>query len=151
MIGKNIKNYRKEKGWSQDELAKKTGMSKISIGNYERGNRCPTVETLQKIADAFEVPVNHLINNIAHQELSGEGVKNHTEDGLLTYLHQLSCETYPTKENGKRGYFIDMKKESNGIFIDYETLDRVEAMIEADIKKLLVSFGVAPSKIDGEW
>lgn len=150
LIGKYIKDYRKERGWTQEELAQKSGMSKISIGNYERGDRCPTLDNLQKIADALEVPVNCFVDGTEYRQLVRADVANYTGDGLLAYLQHLNCNTYSAKENGRRGYYIEMKKESKFIFIDFEILDRIEAMAEADIKKLLVTFGVVPKKIGGE-
>ena len=147
MIGEKIKDYRKEKSWTQGQLAQKTGMSKISIGNYERGDRCPTLDTLQKIADALEVPASYFLNVTEYTQLVEEEEENYTGDGLLAYLRYLNCDTYPAKENGKRGYYIDMKKESKGVFIDYEILDKIEVMVEADIKKLLDTFGIVPKKL----
>jgi len=141
MIGDYIREFRKEKGWTQGELAQRSGMSKISIGNYERGDRCPTLDILQKIADALEVPVNSFVDGSEYRQLVRADVSNFTGDGLLAYLHHLNCDTFPTKEYGKRGYYIDLKNEQKSVFVDYETLDKIEAMLEADIKKLLVTFG----------
>ena len=45
----------------QSELAEKAGISRVSIGNYERGDRMPNVEILLKIADALEVPLAELV------------------------------------------------------------------------------------------
>ena len=35
--GKNIKHYRKKKGWTQTTLARETGISLAAISNFERG------------------------------------------------------------------------------------------------------------------
>lgn len=55
-----IQQLRKEKGFSQSELAKKAGISEISIRKYESGDRKPKIETLRKIAAAMDVSVSEL-------------------------------------------------------------------------------------------
>lgn len=62
LIGKNIKRFRQEKGISQDRLSKLADLSLNTIVNIESGgNPNPTIETLNKIANALSVTINELI------------------------------------------------------------------------------------------
>jgi transcriptional regulator with XRE-family HTH domain len=63
MIGERIRNLRIDKGLKQNQLAEATGLSRISIGNYERGNRQPPVDVAAKIASALGVTVDYLLDN----------------------------------------------------------------------------------------
>lgn len=54
-LGKNIRATRKMKGLTQEELAKKTDLSTMSIRRYESGERVITESTLQRIAAALNV------------------------------------------------------------------------------------------------
>lgn len=56
-----MRDYRKQKGWTLKDLAKKTGVTSISIGRYETGKREPNLTTLVKIADVLEVTVDDLL------------------------------------------------------------------------------------------
>ena len=61
-IGDNIKRIRQEKGISQDRLSKRADLALNPIVNIESGERPnPTIETLQKIANALEVSIEELI------------------------------------------------------------------------------------------
>jgi len=61
-IAKNIKKLRQEKGISQDRLSKLANLSLNSIVNIEAGNNPnPTIETLEKIAKAFEISIDELL------------------------------------------------------------------------------------------
>ncbi len=60
-IGKRIKEKRKEKNLTQKQLADKAGVSLMSIQRYERDERQPTVEVLEKISIALDVPVACII------------------------------------------------------------------------------------------
>ena len=62
-IGNRIKNIRKSKGMTQAELATKSGVSRVSIGNYERSSRTPDVYTIIKIANGLDVPSWKLISD----------------------------------------------------------------------------------------
>ena len=61
-IAKNIKKLRQEKGISQDRLSKLADLSLNTIVNVESGNNPnPTIETIEKIAKAFEVSIDELL------------------------------------------------------------------------------------------
>lgn len=53
---------RKEKNMTQDDLAKKMGVSRSAICNYEKGIREPSFETLEAFADIFNVSIAELLN-----------------------------------------------------------------------------------------
>ena len=60
-FGEKIKTLRNEKGWSQDELAKKLGVNRRAISCYEHGTSYPrTMERYQQLAELFGVEVNYL-------------------------------------------------------------------------------------------
>ena len=59
---KNIfKELRKAAGLNQAEMAKRLGISRSTVGMYETGQREPDFETLEMIADFFNVDVDYLI------------------------------------------------------------------------------------------
>ena len=62
-IGEKIKQYRKLKGLTQEELAKNSGLSTMSIRRYESGERIAPQETLLKIAKALGVHLRDLADN----------------------------------------------------------------------------------------
>lgn len=61
-IGEQIRKYRKEAGLSQKELGQKLGVSQQHIAQYESVKRIPKLETINKIADALDIPVSELID-----------------------------------------------------------------------------------------
>lgn len=62
-LGRNIQILRERKGLSQRELAKLCGVSTGAIGNYEAGLRRPKFETLEALADVFNVPMGTLLGD----------------------------------------------------------------------------------------
>lgn len=56
-----LKTIREAKGISVDDLAEKTGLTKMKIWNYESGRNQPDPETLCKLADALDVSLDMLV------------------------------------------------------------------------------------------
>lgn len=56
-----FKNLRQSSGYTQQELAEKLGIARSTIGMYETGAREPDFETLELIADFFNVDTDYLI------------------------------------------------------------------------------------------
>ncbi len=56
-----FKQLRIASGLTQVEFAKKIGISRSTIGMYETGAREPDFETLEKIADFFNVDIDYLL------------------------------------------------------------------------------------------
>ena len=61
IFGDRLKSLRNRKGLSQSEFAKQIGVSKSSVNMYERGDREPNFETLEAIADYFNVDLDYLM------------------------------------------------------------------------------------------
>jgi transcriptional regulator with XRE-family HTH domain len=57
MLGKRLCQLREENRLTQKELAKHLGLTGRAIGYYEAEERCPAPDTLNKIADFFNVSV----------------------------------------------------------------------------------------------
>jgi transcriptional regulator with XRE-family HTH domain len=62
-IGDKILALRKERGWSQQQLAKKIRTSGPIVGRYERGEMVPSVEVAKKLADTFDVTLDYLVDD----------------------------------------------------------------------------------------
>ena len=59
-LGSRIRTYRLKKGISQEELAFKSSLSTTYLGQIERAEKSPTVETLDKVANALDVSIYDL-------------------------------------------------------------------------------------------
>lgn len=68
-LGKIIKNYRKEKGYTQFEMAEKIGVSEFYISALETGSRKPGRETLIKLSNEMDMPIEKLLELKTEQSL----------------------------------------------------------------------------------
>lgn len=77
--GKIITGLRNDKGWSQTDLAERSGVSRVMIGKYEREEAIPSLDAAKKIADAFGVSLDYLVGegvNSKFDKLTLERIKN---------------------------------------------------------------------------
>lgn len=68
MLGKNLKKYRANKGYSQSEFASKLYVTRQCVSKWEQGVTEPDVETLIKIAELLDVSVDELVTGDGETE-----------------------------------------------------------------------------------
>ncbi|MGG4143875.1 helix-turn-helix transcriptional regulator [Paenibacillus algorifonticola] len=100
-IGENVRFYRQKKGLSQEQLALQSEINTSYIGQIERGEKNPTIKTLEKIAAALNIT---LIDIISPFELRKGGEERSQHQQFLALL---------TPEDIKRYMIGILKDESN--------------------------------------
>lgn len=85
-LGKILKKYRKEKGYTQFELAEKIGVSEFYISALETGSRKPGRETLIKLSNEMNMPIEKLL------ELKTDESIKIASDELYAKINTLSKE-----------------------------------------------------------
>nr|WP_194949949.1 helix-turn-helix transcriptional regulator [Anoxybacillus flavithermus] len=102
VLGDRLKRLRLEKKLTQEELGKKINVTKVSISGYENGNRTPDTETLQKLADFFNVTTDYLLGRT---DDPNPPESDNEELGTLARINQLIKE-YGIEQMG----FFDIEK-----------------------------------------
>ena len=96
IIGQRIRNYRTQKGLSQEKLAELAGCLPTYIGQLERGEKNATLESVEKIASAMDISLSELFdklgksgsNNIAAKCYDLVASKNEAEQKQLYKMLQ---------------------------------------------------------------
>ncbi len=60
-VGLNVQRIRRNRGWSQEELAFNSGLHRTYISGIERGIRNPTLTVLARLANALDVQPSELL------------------------------------------------------------------------------------------
>lgn len=102
-IGENIRKIRKSKKMTMKELGEKIGVSEQAIGNYERGDREPTIDVLIKISDALEVSLFDIL---------GDKIDKKQVALLVNYLNKTNEEMRNTYEKQ-----IEINKKINSCYV----------------------------------
>jgi transcriptional regulator with XRE-family HTH domain len=74
IFGEKLKNERKKKGWSQEELAEKLFVSRQSVSKWENGMNYPSIEVIIKLSDLFEITIDELLRS--DEELTEKVIKD---------------------------------------------------------------------------
>ena len=65
LLGQQIREQRRKKGWTMDKLAEKADLSVNYVGDLERGVKMPNLDTFIRIVEALDVPADVLIRDSA--------------------------------------------------------------------------------------
>lgn len=154
-LGQIMQKIRKEKGYTQKQLAEKCGMATGTIQQYELNKREPRREQLQKIATALNVPLYELMGfdgsirvngnkqrpfDIAIQKLQNkEGLTYEEEDIITEYVEseQFKQEKDDIKQIAQKAYDYISFMHSHSYASSAEELDKLqeERQIEFEEKR----------------
>ena len=93
MLGVRIQELRIALGWSQVVLAKRLGVAKQTVSNWENGNIQPSIEMLVRLSKLFGVTTDYLLGLDDVKHLNMEGLS----DTVIAHLHLL-IEDFRTKQ-----------------------------------------------------
>ncbi|MDE5621245.1 MAG: helix-turn-helix domain-containing protein [Ruminococcus sp.] len=68
-----LKIYRKQYGFTQEDIAEKLGVSRQAVAKWEKGESLPDIESCIKLADLYETTVDILVRDIGKEEHSKDG------------------------------------------------------------------------------
>ena len=144
-LGKRLKQARKEKGLSQEELANLIGLKVGTISKYEQGDRTPGIGKIQLIVNALGCDTSRFV-------ASGDEYVRMTQttdygNNLDAYLNWLKfshfgcnpCQIENDDGSKSSSYLISFDKET--FPISEEALGRVMEYQKAQCKQLIRLFG----------
>lgn len=90
-IGTTIRGYRLQRGMSQGDIEKKTGLLRCYLSRVENGHTVPSLETLQKIAKALDLQLSEFFaEEVVGREMSGLNL-GEEEIRFLTQVQRYSA------------------------------------------------------------
>ena len=113
----SIRILRKEKGWTQEQLADAVGMKRAVISKYESGMVSPSFDMIQKIAAALNVPITSLMTQDATVDTSTDLAEYCTryeaclnvvcdDSGVPDHIKRVVQETRPDKQEVENALFV---------------------------------------------
>lgn len=76
MIGNQIRQLRKKSRFSQEQLAAKLDLSRVSVVNIEKGRQHPTVHLLIDISRILNVPLSTFLNDDMFKDFDNKSKLN---------------------------------------------------------------------------
>ena len=91
-IGNTIREYRLQKGLSQGDIEKRTGLLRCYLSRVENGHTVPSLDTLQKIARALDLQLSQFFADVlVSREMSGLNLTSE-EIRFLTQVQRYSAQ-----------------------------------------------------------
>lgn len=89
-MGKFLKELRKEKGFTQEQLGEKIGVTNKTVSRWENGNYIPPAECLVMLSDMYGISINEILSG---QKLTADEFSDVAEDNLIGAL-ELSEQSF---------------------------------------------------------
>ena len=64
VVGTRVREFRKQRGLTQDVFADKSGLNRAHVGEIERGESNVTIQTLKVIADTLKIGIEDLVRGL---------------------------------------------------------------------------------------
>ena len=107
-IGETIRNYRLQKGMSQGDIEKRTGLLRCYLSRVENGHTIPSLDTLAKIAGAMELPLSQFFSDSGHTNGS-KGLPQLSEDEVR-FLSQIRRYSTSLNDSDRKLVLAMVKK-----------------------------------------
>jgi transcriptional regulator with XRE-family HTH domain len=106
-IGTTIRAHRLQRGLSQGDIEKKTGLLRCYLSRVENGHTVPSLDTLSKIAIALDLPIAHFFadDSMGHQ-LNAQKLS----DDELRFLTQIRRYSSNLNESDRKLLLAMVKK-----------------------------------------
>jgi transcriptional regulator with XRE-family HTH domain len=107
-IGVTIKTFRLQKGMSQGDIEKRTGLLRCYLSRVENGHTIPSLDTLAKIAGAMELPLSQFFAESG----SSNGTKGlpQLSDDEIRFLSQIRRYSVSLNDSDRKLVLAMIKK-----------------------------------------
>lgn len=135
-IGNNIRNIRKQKGMTLQQMADIIGCSPQLISQYESGKRHPKLETKKKIADALKCEVSDIDKNIyvisTEYELTPERLERFRKDAeAREIIERYKDGVTPTEEELQK-----LSEYNNRMHESEPEIQKKRSLMQENLKRL---------------
>src|ERR1700676_1116590 len=118
IIGDRLRELREEKKLPQGDIKKRTGLLRCYISRVENGHTVPAIETLEKLARAFEVPMYQLFYDGAEPPKVPNLIARKSSDDIVwgssgkdaKYFHKLRRLLGKAKEEDRKLILYTLQK-----------------------------------------
>lgn len=108
IIGDRLRALREQKGLSQGQIEKRTGLLRCYISRVENGHTVPSIETLEKFARALEIPLFQIFygSEAAPEQLSDRVTESQVAAGRSPeqgrFLRRMAALFYRLSESDRQ-------------------------------------------------
>jgi transcriptional regulator with XRE-family HTH domain len=106
-IGTSIRTFRLQKGLSQGDIEKKTGLLRCYLSRVENGHTVPSLDTLSKIARALDLPITQFF---AEESPNRQSKLKELSDEELRFLNQIRRYSSNLSDSDRRLLLAMVKK-----------------------------------------
>jgi transcriptional regulator with XRE-family HTH domain len=110
-IGQTIRDYRLQRGMSQGDIEKRTGLLRCYLSRVENGHTIPSLDTLSKIAGAMDLALSQFFSESGHT--NGKSSTPQLSDDEVRFLSQIRRYATNLNDSDRKLVLAMVKKMSS--------------------------------------
>lgn len=120
IFGMRIRQLRKNKGYTQQQLAQKLGVSTSAVGMYEQGRREPDNNLLSKLCSVLDTTTDYLIGISSNDPAENQDVNEAIDDFTKMLMSQsgLMFQGQPMSQEDREKVIIAIKSAAAVVIPD---------------------------------
>ena len=111
-IGQTIRDYRLQRGMSQGDIEKRTGLLRCYLSRVENGHTIPSLDTLSKIAGAMDLALSQFFSESGHTNGSKSSAPQLSDDEVR-FLSQIRRYATNLNDSDRKLVLAMVKKMSS--------------------------------------
>lgn len=113
-IGETIRNYRLQKGMSQGDIEKRTGLLRCYLSRVENGHTIPSLDTLAKIASSMDVALATFFADHSTESSSSKASSPQLSEDEVRFLTQIRRYSPNLNDSDRKLVIAMIKKMAAG-------------------------------------
>lgn len=142
MFELRLKELREEKGYSQEQLARKLGVRQSTVGMWENGRNKPKNEKLERLANIFDVSTDYLLGRNDQREMritQNKGVKipviGEIRAGIpLSAIQEVEDYEEISESLARTGQYVGLRVKGDSMLPDIKDGDIAIIRVQGDIE-----------------
>lgn len=112
-----LKFLREKAGWTQEQLGEKINVADATINRYEKGTRKPDIDTLELLAEIFDVSIDYLLGRTTQTYPQPSPNRDSTPTTIAAHRTDNILDRDDVSEEAKKSVeeFIEFVKKKHGI------------------------------------
>ena len=140
-VGERIRAARKQAGMTLEEVADKLGIAGQSVAQWETGRRKPKYGTLQRIADALQIPIESLLLDQMEDGYKADSLK--LEEARMEREAQFNKDMDDLRKIQKERDKILLEADKAALEAIQAALEIIKSLQEEEEEKSVVAIGAA--------
>lgn len=126
---------------TQDKIAKAAGVSTVTVNGWINGRRIPTIDSIVRICNKFEIPLNYFFSGAVPQDILDESEQSKKRNEELESFNEELAEEIRALKKKLAGKAVEQQKADSALKIEFQNeLHRLNTKFYEEITEIKLNY-----------